>query len=334
MKLKLLLNPFFTFIFLTLFACSSAQDSSKKDTLRQSNKASFVENTTFEKEFVAYFKVASLPYSAQSKMDMQDTIPAKLVIKDIFEPAESANLHSFDDFWGNDEMKSITTKGLEDRYINVDKNAFAVLNFGYINRLQLNESFYSLIFQAVPTYMEGGYSFTYLANYTPSGELIDVLQIAGNAGFVDLISAWKGEISESGEIKIENKTIKKGGMEDGSDDFSEFAYLVYQIAKNGKFELVNEKYTGISGNFIHADTKEMFKIDQSNAEMRISYKTKIDAEMEEELKIIKFDKEKNSIIAQTEDQQKKFTLTFNDTKTGFVCQKNDSKKESFVRMKN
>lgn len=287
-------------------------------------------DSPFERDFVAKFKVLNLPFLGDAEATIQDTISADLVIQNILEKAEKAGSNTFKDFWGDDKIKEETRKGLKDRFLNLDKNVFMVLNFGYVGRLPLSNAYFSLIFKTVPTFMEGGYAYTYLANFSKEGEFIDAVQIGGVAGYVDIQSNWTSKIDAEGKIVVNAKTVKSGGMEDQTADFTELAYLTYQIDSKGAFILQKEKHTGFSGNFKNIESQEFVYVEEFPGDLRIRYESAEQAQTE--LEVVKFDKPKNLIVAKNPENGKELTLTYDSDKKLLTCALN-GKKTTFGRIK-
>jgi hypothetical protein len=331
MKIKyltLLTAAFFFFY----TSCGTAQrEKPPKAAIALPDAGLGIGKVNFEQDFLAKFKPADLPYLANGEFTPLDTIPSQLVISQILEPAEQIQSGAFGDFWGTEPSKKETREALNHRFIDPDKNIFRVLNFGFVNRLNLNENFYSLVFKIVPTEMEGSYSYTYLANYSKSGQFVDAVQIGGVAGYVDFESKWESKIKPSGKIELNTTTIKRGGMEDGSQDFTEYATLQYELADKGNFTILSEKYTGFSGNFKNPHTQEYVYIEEfSNGDVQIAFQAP--KQDRQQLEVIDFDKSKSQITAQTE-AGKKMVFTFDMDKKTMVCALN-GKASSFVRARN
>ena len=178
--------------------------------------------------------------------------------------------------------------------------------------------------------MEGGYAYTYLANFSKEGEFMDAVQIGGVAGYVDFQSNWTSEIDAEGKITVNTKTVKSGGMEDQSNDFTELAYLTYQMDKNGMFALLKEKYTGFSGNFKNPETQEFVYVEEFPGDLRLRFAGNQQAQTE--LEVVKFDKPKNLIVAKNPETGKELTLTFDSDKKMLTCALN-GKKTTFNRVK-
>jgi hypothetical protein len=182
--------------------------------------------------------------------------------------------------------------------------------------------------------MEGDYAYTYLANYNKKGELIDAIQVAANADYVDMQTLKESKINAEGKIATIGKTIRRGGMEDGSRDFTEFAYLNYTLNPVGKFEITKESYTGLSGNFSGKESKEMLKIDQFGEELHVFYQATAEAPLDQELEIIQHDTKKNTLIVQLPESSTRFTLTYDKDRKALTCKKSDGSSVDFVRSRN
>jgi hypothetical protein len=312
--------------------CGNAQkENAQKANILLPDGGVKLQKINFEQDFLAKFKPADLPYIANGEFTPLDTMPSELAISQILEPAEQIQSGTFGDFWGTEPIKKETREALSHRFINPDKNIFRVLNFGFVNRLAWNENFYSVIFKIVPTEMEGSYSYTYLANYTKAGKFIDAVQIGGVAGYVDFESKWESKVKPDGKIELNTTTIKRGGMEDGSQDFTEYATLQYGLAEKGNFTILSEKYTGFSGSFKNAHTQEFVYIEEfSNGDVQVAFQAP--NQDRQQLEVIDFDKSKNQITAQTE-AGKKLTFTFDTDKKAMVCALN-GKASNFVRARN
>ncbi|MCU0446127.1 MAG: hypothetical protein MUE85_14565 [Microscillaceae bacterium] len=331
MKLKYLTLLTASFFF-AYTGCGTAQKEKPHKAAMTIPDGGAVSNPlNFEKDFIDKFKPAALPYEADAVLTPLDTMPAHLAIELILEPAAQAQSGTFGDFWGTEDIKKETKEALQNRFINADKNIFRVLNFGFGQRIQLSEDFYSLIFKIVPTEMEGSYSYTYLANYTKAGKFIDAVQIGGVAGYVDFESKWESRVKREGTIDLQTTTIKRGGMEDGSQDFTEYATIQYGLEPEGKWVILQEKYTGFSGDFKNPTTQECVYIEEfGNGDVQIA--RQLPKQDREQLIVTQLDKSKNLIIAQTESG-KEMTFTFDLDKKSITCAQN-GKNSNFVRARN
>jgi hypothetical protein len=276
----------------------------------------------FEK-FATRFSVGKLPIKTKTEISLGDTIPAKDVLQYIIEPAEKAKIPALSDYYG--EYAEATRKGLEDRFLNQEKSVFMVLNFGFGQRLDLHPDFYTLTFQVIPTFMEGGYAYQYVANFDKAGNLLDAVQLGANAGYVDMQLFKVAEITKEGSIIVESKNIKRGGLEDGASDFTEFAYLTYKLDKTGKFNTEAERYTGFSGNFEGKESSEIFKIEQYPSYLQISYQPASDGFQPVNLEVVKIDKITRTIIAKHPEKDLQFVLTYDQDMKQIVCKSSAGK---------
>jgi hypothetical protein len=80
---------FFFFSFLLNWACSSTHNGKSKEAHLDSKNANVAENTPFEKEFVGFFKLAKLPYSVDTSLQIRDTIDAAKVVHHILNATQS-----------------------------------------------------------------------------------------------------------------------------------------------------------------------------------------------------------------------------------------------------
>jgi|GEM_PF-2791452 len=313
---------FFLLTSAILWSCNTANTTEKKASVGKFPPLGAPIQTTadFEKDFIGKFATTELPIKTSTKFALGDTMSAQNVIQYILEPAHKAKITTFVDFWGeNDELKEITRKGLEDRFLNLDKSIFMVLNAGYGQRLNLNPDFYTVTFQIIPTYMEGGYAYMFLVNYDRAGKMLDAVQISANAGYVDMQLYKMAEITSEGLIKIESKNIKRGGMEEGSADFTELAYTHHKILKNGKLSIEFERYTGFSGNFAGKEGTEIFKIEQYPTDLQVMYQPAADMMPEVRLEVVQFNKDTRTIIAKHPEKDLQFVLTYDQDLKFIVC---------------
>lgn len=295
-----------------------AQSSQENQNVIHNTK---LQQTAFD--FLASFSDTALPYQTDEDYSLHDTIPADMVIVHILEASQQVAPEVFKDLWENEEMREITIKGLRDRYINIEDNSFAVVNFGVVNKLKISENYQTIIFKYIPTFMEGIYSYTYLANYSDKGELIDVVKIGGMAGYVDMQNKWSATVSKNGKIEVKGKSVKKGQMFGQHEDFIETAELSYQLDKDGKINLTKQKYSSFSGSFIRETKEEILHIEEFFEEINIIYQPSPDNFSEQPLEIIKIDKKKNQIITQFPDSPEQVVITYNANRTSFIC-KNES----------
>ena len=273
--------------------------------------------------FLESFSDTNLPYQTDEEYAIQDTIPAEQVIQHILEASQNVAPDVFKDLWENQEMREITIKGLRDRYINVEENSFAVINFGMVNKLNISEKFQTVIFKYIPTFMEGIYSYTYLANYDTKGNLIDIVKIGGMAGYVDMQNKWSATVSKNGKIEVKGKSVKNGQMFGTNEDFIETAELTYQLDKEGNINLTKQKFSSFSGSFIRETHEEIIHIEEFFDEINIIYQPSPDNFSEQPLKVINFNKKKNQIITQFPDSLEQVVITYNANHTRFIC-KNES----------
>ncbi len=320
---------------LSVLACGSKQKKIGENELAQTMLPKDYEpkdTTSFESQFVLHFRSADLPLEISSQYQIEDTIPVDVVLDNILEAAALADLNAFEDLWGNPEIQEITRKGLQDRYIDVEKNAFAVINFGYLYTLPLSEDFHSLVFKYIPMFMEGSYVYTYLANYTPEGKLIDVVRIGGTAGYVDMEQEWKSTIQENGEIEVKTQVIKKGDMYGEDRDFVEKALVKYQMSQSGKFEIINQNFSSFSGSFQAKNSGEVFRIEEYFGDVNILYQPDPESVNEKELEVLEIDRQQNKITTRLPNSDQKMVLSYDSTRSHFVCNQSQGKAKEFVRM--
>ena len=329
-----------------LFACNAKSQTSNDNKGQKSanQKDALNQKTTdFERNFLAKFPLGNMPLELGTVVKITDTIPATLVITHILEAAENNKIKTFSDYWGDVRINSTTKKGLEDRFLDMKNSVFMVLNFGYGQRLDLDSSYYSVLFQVIPSFLEGGYAYTYLANYSKKGEMLDAVRISANAGYVDMQLLASARIDKDGKITLESKNIKRGGLQDGSADFTEIASLAYKVDKDGKITIEQEKYSGFSGNFEGKETPETLKIEESPRSFEVSYNGtevpqekgksylqvlyKPSSEMQPDvaLEIVKFDKANNTIIAKHPEENLQFVLVYDANKKSIQCKTSTGK---------
>ena len=315
----------------TLWSCNSANTTEKKSHVASlpTFDSPIRIKSDFERDFLAKFKQKELPLGITNEITIQDTIPATDVIQHILVTAGKEKMSALQDFYGENE--AITRKGLEDRFLNQEKSIFMVLNFGYGQRFNINPDFYTLTFHVIPTQMEGSYAYSYLANFDKAGKMLDVVQIASNAGYVDMQQHKITEITAKGRIKIESKNIKRGGFDDGSKDFTEFAYTTYSITEAGKLLVEEERYTGLSGNFVGKESSEIFKIEQYAAHIQVVYQAAPDAFSQEELEVVQFNKDTRTIIAKHREKDLQFVLTYDQDMKQITCKASTGKTINFSR---
>ncbi len=290
----------------------------------------------FEKEFVANFKVAALPYGTDTSYALQDTIPADIAIKYILEAAEKAQINAFKDVWGDTETQEMTRKGLKDRYISVENSAFAVINFGQGARLQLSQNYHSFVFHYIPTFMDGRYKYSFLANYTAEGKLIDVLPISELAQFVDMENIQTAHINKEGGIEVHTQLIRYGQMYDHPEDYEETGTQTFVIDQEGKFILQQEQYSSFSGKFLAKTDSELtaprFLIEQLFEDTQVRYQASADSSPQE-WEIIRINKEKNELVARKPGSSQDYTLSYDKAKATFVCKNSKGEKTNYTRVR-
>ncbi|MDX2303745.1 MAG: hypothetical protein NW226_13150 [Microscillaceae bacterium] len=285
-------------------------------------------------DFIQTFQLAELPFQTDEKYEIQDTIPANIVIKHILDASQESSPENFKELWENEEIKEITRKGLEDRYINVENNAFAVLNFGFVNKLEISQNYHTVIFKYIPTFMEGYYSYTYLANYNLEGKLIDVVRIGGLAAYVDMQNKWTATVHKNGKIEVQGQAVKKGEMFGQSEDFIENFEQNFQSDDQGNIELIKEKYSSFSGSFKAKNKGEVLRIEEFFDQVNILYQESADISSEQSLDIIEIDKDKNKIIAQFPNSPEQIIITYNADRTAFTCKNESGKTLEYIRTAN
>lgn len=329
MIIKYLLSLFFV---LFISACSTS--SSQKNKVVVFKEAGVGELSDFEKNFVSNFQSGSLPYSTQNKIKINDTIASEKVIKYIFEPAERANSTLFRDYWGDDEINQITKKGLEDRFLNVDNNVFSVINFGYVNRIELNDQFYSLIVRCVPTFLEGAYAYDYLIHYSKEGEFIDALKIGVIAAYADMESYRKSQITSSGTIDIQEKTIRRDPAATEKNEFIETSTKRISPDKKGNFQLINENYSAFSGNFISEKSQQMFLIYEHPNTVEAYFqdlKSGMEGAAMVVLNVEAVNKAKNEIKLSNPESNESYVLLYDKNKSSFHLKDTKGAVQSFQR---
>ncbi|GAB4395440.1 MAG: hypothetical protein OHK0053_03300 [Microscillaceae bacterium] len=284
----------------------------------------------FAEKFLAHFKKAELPFSLDTSYTLADTIPADLVIRYVLEAAEAAQLDYFKDYWGDEESRQMTRQGLNDRFIDVSKNAFAVLNFGFGPRLWLHPDYISLVVHFIPTFMEGRYRYTVLLNYRPNGQLVDVLPIGQISDYVDMSEWVSAQIKAPDEIVVNTQLIHYGAMYNQASDYTEEARQVFALNTQGTFRLDTEQYSAFSGKFVAEKQDQRFTVAQVFDEIRVHYTPHAEAP-EEELKILKVEADKNLLIAERPGLKTAFTLRYDEQKATFTCQNERGEKVAFRR---
>ncbi len=314
-----------------LVSCNSANTTEKKATATKlpNLDTKITQESNFEKDFLPLFKPQTLPFKVSQNIKIQDTIKANEVMQHIILPAGKEKITAFQDFYGENE--AMTRKGLEDRFLNQEKNIFMVLNAGFGQRIDLHPDFYTLTFQVIPTFMEGSYAYTYLANFDKKGNMIDAVQIAAQAGYTDRQQFTTTEINAEGQIKIENKSIKRGGFEDGTKDFTEFAYTTYKINPKGKLGIEQELYTGLSGNFVGKESAEIFRIEQHDTRLQVVYQAAPEATEQYQLEVVQFNPSTRTIIAKHPEKDLQFVLTYDQPMKQISAKTSTGKSFSLTR---
>ncbi len=335
MKLKIA----FLFIAVGLGACSSNTSEQTKQFLKRppqliANAVNF--NPEFDKNFIALFKNATLPYESDTSYALKDTIPAEIAIQYILEAAQTLDPDIFKDIWGDAETQALTRQGLKDRYIDVAHNAFAVINFGASAKLQFNENYHSVVFHYIPTFMDGKYKYTFLANYTKDGKLIDVLKIGELTQFVDMENTQSVSINEDGKIKVNTHLMRFGKMYDQAEDYEESGEQIFDIDKEGKFKLNTEQYSSFSGAFLaktsSAKTAPRFLIEQIFEDLVIRYQANADT-APHEWEIVKVDNKKNQVVTRKPGTNQEYVLSYDEAKATFTCKNAKGEVASYIRFR-
>lgn len=280
----------------------------------------FAQNDFFER-----FSIVTLPYRASSYTIWKDTISPKIAIQYLFEKADKKGLPTFHDFW-REESKQMTIQALEAKNINIEKQQYAALNLGFGVILPYSPHFKTIIFHLSPVLMEGSYHYSYLVSFDFEGNMIDALQIATKAGYVDIQTESESLISENGKITLQQNIRKYEKISaDNIPDLVENSNFVYQIDYiSGKIKPISQKFTGFSGNYVSKNEKWHFL--HSPSQLRILYEITLQTQSElQELEVIYYDREKGEITAQNNLQQKYF-LKFNAEKTNFFYAHQNEKK--------
>lgn len=331
-KLPLILGTLLSFVACTTDQEAHTQEKEGEEKAPISAKAdlSVLQTSPFVQNFVTHFKTQSLPYSPPNQYTLRDTIPAEVVVENILEAAEEVESPVFDVLWGDKHVKELTRKGLKDRFIDISRNRFAVVNFGYLKKLNLNDNYYSLVFHYIPSYMEGQYMYTYLANYTKKGEFIDAVHIGGLEMYVDMETEWNSEITQEG-IEVTSKTVKRGEIHGTSEDFIETAALNYEVQEDGQVLLIKADYSGFSGKFKDIKSKEVVLVDEFPNEVIISYRNSKEYGTEKQLEVVNVDKKKNWIIAKYPGSNESCVLKYDKNKAAFSCKGFHGKSQIFKR---
>ncbi|NJL11911.1 MAG: hypothetical protein HC913_02150 [Microscillaceae bacterium] len=287
----------------------------------------------FAEKFLAHFKKAELPFSIDTSYTLADTIPADLVIRYVLEAAGAAQLDYFKDYWGDEESRQMTRQGLKDRFIDVSKNAFAVLNFGFGPRLSLHPDYISLVVHFIPTFMEGRYRYSVLLNYQPNGQLVDILPIGQISDYVDMAEWVSAQIKARDEIVVNTQLIHYGEMYNQASDYTEEARQVFALNAQGIFRLDTAQYSAFSGTFVAETQDQRFTVAQVFDEIRVHYAPRAEAP-EEELKILKVLADENMLIAERPGHKTALTLHYDAHKATFVCQNEKGEKIAFRRQQN
>ncbi len=278
-----------------------------------------------QNNFFERFSIVTLPYRASSYTIWKDTISPKIAIQSIFEKADKKGLPTFYDFW-REESKQMTIQALEAKNIDVHKQQYAALNLGFGVILPYSPHFKSVIFHLSPVLMEGSYHYSYLVNFDFNGNMIDALQIATRAGYVDIQTEAESFIDANGKITIQQNVRKYEKISvDNTPDLVENSDFVYQMDyHSGKINNISQKFTGFSGNFISKNEK--WQLLHSPSQLRILYEITLQTKSNfQELEVIYYDREKGEITAQNNLQQK-YYLKFNAEKTQlFYSYQNENK---------
>lgn len=329
------------YLFLTcmLMACGTHSNEQASQLLKKTPQliASAVNfNPEFDKDFLALFNNASLPYQGDTTYALQDTIPAEIAIKYILEAAQTLDPDIFKDIWGDEETQALTRQGLKDRYIDVAHNAFAVINFGAGVQIPISQNYHSVVFHYIPTFMDGKYKFSFLANYTKDGKLIDVLKIGELTQFVDMENTQSFSVSEEGQLKVNTHLVRFGQMYDHAEDYEESGEQIFDIDEKGKFKLNTEQYSSFSGAFLaktnSTQTAPRFLIEQIFDDFVIRYQATADT-APQEWELVKVDSKKNQVIARKPGTNQEYVLSYDEAKATFTCKNAKGEVASYTRFR-
>lgn len=124
-------------------------------------------------------------------------------------------------------------------------------SFYYLNRLQVNSQFHTLLFRVKGwAYMEVGIDMIFVANFTKTGKLIDARAVSYQMlNHINSKIIAQGIIDKN-TIKIEEThTLYQGSLNEKRKEIKQPAKIEYVIAPNGKITLKNARFEGINGNF-------------------------------------------------------------------------------------
>jgi hypothetical protein len=159
--------------------------------------------------------------------------------------------------------------------------------------------------------------------------MIDAIQIATKAGYVDIQTEGEGLVQKTGNITITQTTKKYEKISnDNVPDIEELTLLTYHLdEKTGTFHLKNQKYTGFSGSF--AQENERWHLQQSPTKLEIAYQINITQKEPQiyEAEVVHYNREKGEITAKLTHNQEKITLLFDENKTKFYYLQKGEKKE-------
>lgn len=293
---------------------------------------STLDSSEFEKNFLVHFNpIEATEYHAQIEKAIEDTIEVDLVVNYLLEAAEKAELNIFDEYWSGDEVKQVTLKGLHDRWINVEQNAFAVLNFGFLGRLKTNQNFYTLLFQCHPTFMEGQYAHIYLANFDRQGKMMGGLKVASATGYVDMQLQQEALIDDQGHISIKTSSIKKGEMFGRAEDYIEESQLTYKMSPDGAIEMDRQRHSGYSGRYLSQDSEEIILIEAFFDEIYVTFQKDAHSFGEQNYQVNEFNQKKREMNVLSSDNQEAFKLSYNADKTLLTYTDAEGSKRVFYR---
>ncbi|HAS44077.1 MAG TPA: hypothetical protein DCS93_26605 [Microscillaceae bacterium] len=305
------------------FICSNPDGTQQLFTRTQSPL-----NTSFT-QFVKLFPLGSAQLFVPKSLKTNKTIPIEMVMKFLINDDQNR----FFSFLGKISQKEFRM-GLYTAHV---QNFGFYFTFHCVRRLALSNDFYTLLFYAKGVCCSGevGSEYTYLANFTKQGQLIDFVPLGYSTHYMVKRESTSATAKLVGnKVKI-NETIIYGNPDITKQDSRSIQNtLLYKVLSDGHIQLVKKWSSDIQGNYIGANGENLLDVTRGKFHgynINVSYREKSAAL--EPCQIVENYEQVGRVIVKAPGGMQTWTLRFNDNRDEVILTKSDGSSQKFKRAK-
>ena len=210
-------------------------------------------------------------------------------------------------------------------------------DFFYAGRLALSNDFYTLLFYAEGLCCSGevGAEYTYLANFTKQGQLIDFVPL----GYYTYYMVKRERTSATAKL-VGNKVKVNETITYGNSDITKkgsrsvHTTLLYKVLSDGHIQLVKKWSSDIQGNYIGINSEDLLEVTRDEFHgynINVSYREK--SVVLRPCQIVENYEQVGRVIVKAPDGMQTWTLRFNDNRDEVILTKSDGSSQKFRRAK-